>query len=156
MVYVGQSHCAPSNASELPEMVEEIKSDLLRLAEESGGRFRALGLALDPSPIEGFHHLTKYGNFDEIRAGGGTLSDSAIEFIWEDFPGVAATPQVLVIGRVRVSPESPDAPVEYMLEREVEIVRLIGLDGIGSWSLDERLPRRVQLFLDQSSDGVGN
>jgi len=63
MVYVGQSHCGPSNALELPQMIEDIKVDLHRLAEASGARFRAVGLSLDLSATEGFDHLAKFGEF---------------------------------------------------------------------------------------------
>ena len=151
MVYVGQSHCGPSNALELPQMIEDIKTDLNRLAEASGARFRAVGLSLDLSATEGFDHLAKFGKFDELRVGGGSFSDSAIEFLWQDFPGFVATPQMVVIGRTRVSQENLQAPVEYSLESEKELDRMIGLDGIGNWDPNGPTARRIRRFLERTT-----
>lgn len=134
MVYIGQRNCAPSNALELPQMVEDIKADLHRLSEDGGARFRVIGLALDPSPEDGLTHLARFGKFDELYVGGGMFSDAAMEFLWQEFPGVVATPQIVLIRRDRVSQEDLQAPVEYAVRNAVEVDRMIGLDGIGSWS----------------------
>ena len=151
MVYIGQSHCAPSNALELPQMVEDIKAGLSRFAEASGARFRAVGLSLDFSPVEGIDHLAKFGEFDELRAGGGTFSDSAMEFLWQGFPGTVATPQIVVIRRERVSPKDRQAPVEYSLKSGLELDRMIGLDGIGNWSLDGHTVERYRTLMELAS-----
>lgn len=136
MVYVGQKHCAPSNARELPQQIEDLKADLARLANKAGARFRALGVSLDVRARDGIEHLGKFGDFDEIHVGGGLFSDAAMRFLWQTYPGVVATPQVVVLRRQRFSQRSLTAPVSYGHSRGEELGRLMGLDGIAGWRRD--------------------
>lgn len=145
MIYVGRRHCAPSNARGLAQQVEDIKGSLYAAAVDQGASFRAIGMATDARIDDGLAHLKRFGEFDEVWAGGGGVSDAAMKYLWQDFPGEVATPQIILLRRIRVSPSDSRSPMRYRLEGAIEIERLVGLDQIGTWLAGDSV-RHVAYF----------
>lgn len=99
MVYVGSSRCLFSSPDSLATVVEAVKLSLARKAESLGYGFAAAGVSLDRSTTVGVEYLGQFGLFDELTVGRGWLNSAAMRYIWQDIPGMAATPQVLVTVR---------------------------------------------------------
>ncbi|HEX2191218.1 MAG TPA: hypothetical protein VHG51_20075 [Longimicrobiaceae bacterium] len=133
MVYIGSAACGPSNREDLPGMIEELKLRLSGRAAGSGRSFAAVGIARDWDVREGIAHLEKFGEFDEVATGRSWLNLGTLKYVWEDLPGVAATPQVLVVDR-SVGEQGPGREgTQYTVRDEVLIARKVGTDEIGEW-----------------------
>lgn len=142
VVYMGSANCAWSNRDSVSLAVREIKSVLADRAEERGHAFASLGVALDWSVEEGLDHLEEFGHFDEVAAGRNWLNHAAIDYLWKDVPGRAATPQVLVLKRSIRGPDDRSPGRRYDVGDPELVVRKVGYDEITGWlAADVALPR---------------
>lgn len=131
MVYFGSESCGPSNVDYLPEAVEEIKLALRETAFENAMSFSTIGVGIDWAVEDGIQHLRKFGQFDEIMSGRSWLNRGAFLYAWQEVPGEAATPQVVVISRDIIPPSSTRGSVSI---RDVSLVtRVVGPDRIRDW-----------------------
>ncbi|HWK90419.1 MAG TPA: hypothetical protein VNP72_10540 [Longimicrobium sp.] len=146
-VFIGASHCTPSNHESLPPAVERLKLLLRDRAARSGRSFTTLGIARDWSVDAGLAHLGKFGLFDEVVAGRNWLNVGLLRYVWEDVPGQAATPQVLVLDRRLVDRGAPEA-ADGVVQDERLVTRLVGWEEIERWAARgaplPRLPRVVR------------
>lgn len=132
LVYIGSSTCGPSNSVALPSMVEAIRASMAPEAIDRGARFRTIGIAKDGVVDRGIAHLTKFKPFNEVSAGGGWGNVALRHFVYEDVPGLPATPQIVVVERTyEVSNGRPQrgAYSDRLVRRAVglkEISRLAG------------------------------
>jgi hypothetical protein len=131
-VFIGASRCRPSNHESLPAAVEQAKLLLHDRAARSGRSFTALGIARDWRVDAGLAHLARFGRFDEVVAGRNWLNLGLLRYVWEDVPGEAATPQVLVLDRRLVDRNSAEA-AEGVVQDERLVARLLGWDEIERW-----------------------
>ncbi|MCY3599679.1 MAG: hypothetical protein OXN85_06885, partial [Gemmatimonadetes bacterium] len=76
----------------------------------------------------GLEHLERFGPFDEVTAGRGWLNMGVLEYIYGDLPGVAATPQVIVVER------TVKRDGEWRIEDQRVLARRAGLDEIEEWA----------------------
>jgi hypothetical protein len=132
MIYIGASTCRSSNRPGLPGAVEQLK---LRLAERarSGGRsFTTLGIARDWDTQAGIRHLGRFGRWDEVIAGRNWVNTGLLRYMWEDLPGSAETPQVVIVDRRLVSRRSPEA-ADGLVRDERVVARKIGDVEIERW-----------------------
>lgn len=136
MVYFGMSSCSWSNAKGLPEAIEEVRRALREKARKKGWSFVAVGVALDWSVEEGLGHLRKLGHFDEVSVGSNWTNSMAIRYLWEDFPGPAATPQVVVLKRTVGMREGGTGGVAYFVDKERVLTRKLGTVEIEQWVKD--------------------
>lgn len=127
-VYIGSSSCTWSNAEGLPELVAELKSMTAAKADDRNLSFTTIGIARDLHVGRGLDHLRKYAPFDEVTSGRGWLNLGALRYVFEDVPGPASTPQILVLWR-QVVVEDDRRSVE---EPEL-LVRKVGLREIERW-----------------------
>lgn len=134
-IYIGSSGCAYSNGPELPVMIEQLKQRIKEEAQSTDRSFAAIGVAKDWVVEDGIEHLQKFGAFDEVMTGRNWLNVGALKYMWEDIPGKAATPQIVVVDRVV---EGVDAPA-YGIKEEELVVRKIGLREIRQW-LEQGVP----------------
>lgn len=142
VVYMGSANCVWSNRDSVALAVREIKSTLADRAGERGHAFASLGVALDWSVEDGLGHLEKFGHFDEVAAGRNWLNHAAIDYLWKDVPGRAATPQVLVLKRSIRGPDDRAPGRRYVVGDPELVVRKVGYDEITSWvAQDVALPR---------------
>jgi hypothetical protein len=128
LAYVGSSSCGPSNRPSLPAAVEHIKQAVQRQAEAQGVGFTSVGIAKDWVVENGLAHLRKYGRFDEVTTGRSWMNAGVLTYVFEDYPGAAATPQVLLVRRtVQTGPMRAVQPGEVLL-------RKVGTREITGWS----------------------
>ena len=99
LVYIGAAGCGASNSEELFRAVRGVRETLRGRAERAPWSFSSIGVAVDASAERGLDHLDKFGQFDEVNAGRGWLNTGGLQYIWEEIPGEAATPQLLIIHR---------------------------------------------------------
>lgn len=133
LIYIGSAGCGASNRAYLPEMIEALKLKIQQKANESGRSFAAIGIAKDWVAEDGIAHLEKFGRFDETMAGRNWLNAGVLKYIWQDLPGVAATPQVLIVNRL-VDDRSSDRPgAGFSIREEQLVVRKIETDEIRQW-----------------------
>ena len=130
LVYVGSSRCGPSNASDLPSMVERISNQLRSVALADSIGFVRIGVAREVSARSGLMHLAKFNGFDEVSAGQGTLNATAEKYLSGDHRGDAATPQLIVIDRAI---GGVFGGVDIDAVRERVLIRKVGLIEISNW-----------------------
>ncbi len=130
-VYIGSSGCAASNRPFLPETVKQLKLLIEEQARNRGRSFVAIGVARDWDVEAGLEHLEKFGPFDQVMAGRNWLNIGALKYIWEDVPGIAATPQVVVLDRRIETPEGRGAG--YAIQDAHLLVRKVGTREIRRW-----------------------
>lgn len=123
-VYIGSSTCGPSNAPSLGPALERLRQMARNEAERRGVGFATIGIARDRSAAAGIDHLGQFGAWDEVLSGRGWLNTGIIKYVYEDLPGRAATPQVVIVERsVRRTPT-------VAIESESVLLRSVGLDQI--------------------------
>jgi hypothetical protein len=89
-------------------------------------------VSIDWSIQTGLEHLSRFGEFDEISTGRKWYGMGPRRYIWKDLPGLAGTPQLLVVHRTRqLDPLA--GSVEPSFHDERLVVRKVGVDDIRSW-----------------------
>jgi hypothetical protein len=132
-IYIGASSCQAANNPTFIEAVRGVKEMLVEKVAETGNSYTTVGIAVDLSTEAGLKHLSKFGQFDEIMTGRGWINEGVLKYVWQDHPGRAATPQVLIVRRtVRT-----EAGVE--VNEESILIRKIGLASVQDW-LNAGLP----------------
>lgn len=133
MVFIGSSRCAASNRESLPPAVERLKLLLRDRAAQSGRSFTTLGVARDWDVEAGLAHLRRFGRFDEVSAGRNWLNGGVLHYVWDDLPGQAATPQVVVVERRLVDRRTSEA-ADGVVQDERLVTRLVGWKEIERWA----------------------
>lgn len=132
LVYIGSSGCVPSNRKELPGALEQLKRRLRDRAANAGRGFSTVGIGRDWEVKAGLAHLGKFGAFDEVMAGRNWMNAGVRRYVWEEVPGEAATPQVLVLERV--IGDVSTRGIQYGVQGERLVVRKVGADEILQWT----------------------
>lgn len=145
LVYVGSSGCGWSNVGWLPEVVDSIKRGLQERANAAGYSFGSLGIAVDWSIPDGMRHLAKIGSFDEVAIGNSWQNTSALRYLWQDYPGDASTPQLVLTFRRMLVPIGNGGSRYFALEEETLLQRVVGAGAIRRW-LEEGIPLRAPLM----------
>ena len=127
-VVVGSSACRWSNSDQFEKVVREGRTAIQRVADQRGVGFAVMGISQDARPEQGIEYLRRFGRFDEISVGRGWRNAGILKYIYGDFPGIAATPQVLVLGRTLVREGG-----QWTLENERVLIRKIGVTEIDRW-----------------------
>lgn len=130
-IYIGSSGCAASNRLFLPGAIKQLKLLVQKQARARGRSFVAIGVAKDWNVEAGLGHLSKFGNFDMVMSGRNWLNIGALKYMWEEIPGKAGTPQVVVISRRVVKPEGKGA--SYGLRDPELLARKLGTKEIRRW-----------------------
>lgn len=130
-IYIGSSRCGWSNVDYLPDMVEELKLRTRDKAFDHDRSFTVVGISKDWSVANGVGHLEKYGMFDEIMTGRSWLNEGMLKYVWNEIPGVAATPQILVVERQVEGSKTENRNYRILDERLV--ARKVGVKEIRQW-----------------------
>lgn len=125
-VYIGSSTCGPSNSDDVRESVHYAKRQLSELAEADTVAFAAIGIATDLDSANGLAHLRTLGLWDEVVSGRSWRNAGSEKYVYRDMPGVAATPQVVIVLR-SVEHGRWSTPIEKV------VVRKVGVREIGDW-----------------------
>ncbi len=131
LIYIGSSGCGYSNAEELPEMVDQLKSLVQNTASVNNIGFLTIGMAKDWKIENGLEHLSKFGEFDEIMTGRSWANEAIIKYVWYGSFGEPATPQVLIIDRVLKVTHSHGA--NYEIRNEKLLTKQVGIGAIRQW-----------------------
>ena len=91
-------------------------------------RSAVMGISQDERPERGIEYLKGLGQFDEIAVGRGWRNGSILKYIYTDYPGLAATPQFLVLARTVVQEGG-----QWGIENERVLTRRIGVSAISTW-----------------------
>jgi hypothetical protein len=128
MIFIGSSACGAHRNEGLRAAIEAAKRGLAERFTGEGRQFASTGVAVDWQIADGIDFLAAFGEFDEIIVGGNWLNSGAIRYIWRDFPGSTAVPQVVVVKRsVTVSSSTISVGEEELL------ARLAGAEQIMKW-----------------------
>lgn len=146
-VYVGSSRCNPSNQKDVIASVASSVDLARRQAVSQNLGFVTIGIAREQSAGAGIAHLAGVYGFDEVAAGQGALNQAAFRFVSHDHPGIAATPQVLVIERVL-------APLGTTVD-DVEITERVLLRKVGAVEISQWTARGAKIPLMQVISNPG-
>lgn len=127
-IVIGSSGCRWSNKPELARLVRRARDVVRSEAMSRDAGFATLGVAQDNVPQLGIEHLEKFGRFDELSVGRGWRNSGLLKYVYEEFPGPAATPQVLVVARDLIGEGG-----QWEVANERVLVRLTGVAEIAAW-----------------------
>lgn len=127
-IFVGSETCTASLKRGFAETIHRMRSDVQVQAQKQGKQFSYMGLSAGNSAQAGILYLAPFGPFDEISSGHGWLNNEAMHFIWQQHPGEAAVPQVIVIQR-RLAMLQPG----YAFSDEKVLLRAVGVPQIENW-----------------------
>lgn len=131
LVYIGASTCGPSNDPRLTEWIREAADTLRSRARSLDAAVVTVGVARETDISTGLAHLSRTAAFDEISAEQRERNHLSLKYIERDFPGIPATPQVLVL--FREYEEFPLGGVNPGSVRETLLLRRVGLQEIENW-----------------------
>jgi len=99
MVTFTSGSCSACAEPYLPPLLEEAKISIQEEARNRGLEFVAMGVGVDGSVGLGMENLARFGEFDEVVLGRSWTNSAALAYMFQDFPGEAAVPQVVVLQR---------------------------------------------------------
>lgn len=134
LIYIGCSTCGFANVKELPLAFEKVKQVLKKQAVSYGYGFKIIGISRDHIITEGLAHLAKYGAFDEVMTGNSWSNTGLIKYMYNQIPGEASTPQILVTRRSFLNINNQERAVYRGLKNENLLVRKIGVQEIIKWA----------------------
>lgn len=127
-VFIGSASCRWSNLPEMVELFRDGRDAVQAKAQAAGLGFATMGVAQDNTVELGIEHLRRFGRFDEMAVGRGWLNTSLLKYVYGELPGVAATPQVVVVARSLIEHGG-----QWDVDGEQVLVRLSGLSEIRRW-----------------------
>lgn len=127
LVFIGSPSCVWSTHESLPPLVEKAKVALSSRADSLGRSFTALGAVPSVGVERGLDFLGGFGLFDEIAVGSGWSNLTLLKYVYNDFPGQAATPQVVVLERLL-------QPGTRQLIAETVLFRSVGVEPMRTWA----------------------
>ena len=128
VVFIGAKFCQAHREPGFRELVEHMKVLLAERAARDSMAISVRGIALDWSIGDGIEFLESFGRFDQVSVGENWLNIGAMRYIWSEFPGHPAVPQVLVLKRLVEVKEGGIA-----IEEERLLKRVVGTDEIRRW-----------------------
>lgn len=97
VVYIGASHCTPSNNSETHSNVKRIKSEIEQIFETSDSTSVIFkGIAINNVADQGVSFLEETGPYDEISSGLGVYNSSLDQYVWDNDSILPETPQIII------------------------------------------------------------
>ncbi|HUG38859.1 MAG TPA: hypothetical protein VMM12_00150 [Longimicrobiales bacterium] len=125
LVLIVSSQCSVCSD---PALVEQLGALLRKAQVASAGRLKVIGIAVDPSPRDGYELLSRMGRFDEMNVGGGWSNLAFSDLLWGDSIAVWAVPQLVVLER------QLDADGRTVVEKKREVqVAAMGARDVVSW-----------------------
>ena len=128
--YFASSTCSACNDPKMLEAFPRVAVALAQQASAKGARLSLTGVGIDPNPKQSLRYFDKIDvDFNELIVGRNWSNSAALRYLWGEFPGEPATPQLLVMAR-RLS--DPSNSVVSVLSERV-LLRIIGVDKILRW-----------------------
>jgi len=137
MIYIGSSTCGFCKDERLPGYISDIRTELWERVRSSSPKnelsFFTMGISKDWDVEGGLNHLIEMGPFHEVMTGKSWNNTGLSRYVYENFPGEAATPQIVVTEREYYS--ITGSITSYRgIKNERILTRKIGLDEIKEWS----------------------
>jgi hypothetical protein len=130
VVIVGE-FCPFCRMDATQDRIRAVLGEAAELADAEGAKFVAIGVAIDPEPSTGLRFLEALYPFDEVAAGRNWSGIGSLRYIWNDFPGEAAVPQLLLLRReieIDTIPFTVRVTGEHVVARVVGVTSLQGFD----------------------------
>lgn len=127
LVFIASSTCAGIDDPRLESAFDRIRDQLQQRAAADDRTFLTVGVFLDRRIEQGLELVRRFGPFDEVMIGRSWLNTGALKYIWEEFPGAASIPQLVLVKR--------EAKMDRLVEinNEHVILRKIGPESIVTW-----------------------
>ncbi|UCD24381.1 MAG: hypothetical protein JSW51_00225 [Gemmatimonadota bacterium] len=137
LLFFGAASCGSSNVNWLPEIVDSAKVALLQRARAAGMSFAAMGVAVDWEVKKGMQFLQSFGEFDEISVGYNWANSIVRKYMFEEYTGLPATPQVILVQRFL---HVATAEEDYVTATDIQLLlREVGTGNIKRW-FDNGMP----------------
>jgi len=141
-IYIGSPECSFCVNPAFAPVLNASRTSVKRRALSDSVAFTSHGISVGWDVEDGFEHLQSFGGFDEVSLGRNWFNLGAERYLWNEVPGTPATPQLLVIERLIVSPLEKTATGGYAVLETRLLARYTGVHAISSWvDLDSPLPR---------------
>jgi hypothetical protein len=101
LVFIGAPTCPASTPDAIATTLAQVQDRVHAQTTAQNVRFARLGVAVSNGAADGVRYLEEVGEFDEVIAGGGWRNTGIHRFVDIDLPGIAMTPQVIIVRRVR-------------------------------------------------------
>jgi hypothetical protein len=99
LIYIGNSTCSFCQNPDLIGEITRIDNTLKEVAYDVGFGYKKIGISTDWNLVSGYDHLINILEFDELIIGNGWSNVGVLRYIYTDFKGVPAVPQVIVTKR---------------------------------------------------------
>jgi hypothetical protein len=146
MVFLASSTCPGIHDASLREALRLARDSLAEEARLSGKGFVVVGVSLDWNLESGYRLLERFGPFDEVLIGRSWLNSGAVRYLWSDFPGIAAVPQLVVLERVI------DKDRSISIRDERVRFRKAGAPVIVNWANAAYRARKGVTYPDRTAD----
>ncbi|MEO8620715.1 MAG: hypothetical protein ABI625_06605 [bacterium] len=127
-VYLGT--IGTDSQSGMVPAIRDMKFAVKRQATETGRRFIARGVSLEPSVDDGARHLALFGAFDEVSLGGNWTNSAVVRYLGGSIDSARATsiPQLILLER-----EVTAGGASLKISPEHEVARFVGVTEISTW-----------------------
>ncbi|MEP6999148.1 MAG: hypothetical protein ABI969_01635 [bacterium] len=127
-VYLGT--IGTDSQSGMVPAIRDMKFALKRQTAETGRRFVARGVSLEPSVDDGARHLALFGSFDEVSLGGNWTNSAVVRYLGKSIDSSRATsiPQLILLER-----EVTTGSAQLHVGAEHELARFVGVTEIATW-----------------------
>lgn len=139
LIYIGNSECPAANHQLMPESVKTIKNKLKTIASVDSIRFVSIGIANENIRPSEFEHLSKFGKFDEIIIGNDWSNSGVLKYVYDNFNGPSATPQVIISLRTFNNIGSEKSAFYRGISSEMILHRRIGVKSIVDLAMSDQI-----------------
>jgi len=127
-VFIGSEDCTFSLTPGFAESVRRAERLVEKQVRAQSSAFSSLGISAGPSVEKGIEYLNRFGSFNEVAIGHGQLNSGMMKYIWEELPGEASFPQIVVVERNLV-----DLNPGFSFDQERVLVRVVGVPAVEKW-----------------------
>lgn len=146
MIYITNPTCGYCSDPEMIGVVKQIKQGLNKKAHSMGMGFMVIGISNNWKIENGYEHLKKFGDFDEVLIGNNWFGTGGIKYIFNEIPGTPAIPNLVITKRTYAGNMNSDSSfVARGVENETLVKRMFGIDGLKNF-LSEGLPLPIDLM----------
>lgn len=134
LIYITSAYCRFSTSPEMPELIERAKLRARDEAIDNGANFAAIGVVVDWNVKDGFNHLSKFGEFDEVMVGRNWFNTGARKFIYADTTiERGSVPQLVIVSRVNDIQVNETRNIYNIKEQNI-VARFRGADEIKEYA----------------------
>lgn len=147
LVYVGSPFCAFCRTETVKAAVATADSTIAASVAGYDIGYHRIGVTTNVDPVDGWRHLNGTLQFDEVMVGRGWANSGALRYLWQEHPGQAATPTLLLVRRRMTTPYGETgAQGAYGIEDEEVLQRIVGMNEARDWA-ERRLPAYLEVYL---------